>query len=70
MISFLIRITVIQKNIWKIISLWIYFNIDSKTNFEKLWVFNKEEINKTKNILEKEKSLQRKYSRLDRRIGN
>lgn len=44
-----------KKNIWKIISLWIYFNIDSKTNFEKLWVFNKEEINKAKNILEKKR---------------
>ena len=44
-----------EKNIWKIISLWIYFNIESKTNYEKLWVFNKEEINKAKNLLEKKR---------------
>ena len=42
-------------NIWKIISLWLYFNSYLEPKFKELWDFDKEEINKIKKILLKER---------------
>ena len=42
-------------NIWKIISLWLYFNSYLEPKFKELWEFDKEEINKIKKILLKDR---------------
>ena len=42
-------------NIWKIISLWLYFNSYLEPKFKELWDFDKEKINKIKKILQKER---------------
>jgi|TARA_B100001093_G_scaffold41010_1_gene34961 16S rRNA (cytosine967-C5)-methyltransferase len=42
-------------NIWKIISLWLYFNSYLEPKFKELWDFDKEKINKIKKILLKER---------------